>query len=227
VRERPACSGWPSGATTPRPRWQGSKATRAGSALLVLLGLQLDTAYSAIWWVFALFGAGLGLITAPIAAAAVAGMPQAQAGLASAVLNTSRQVGGAVSIALLGAVFGSRFRAALPPVLRAHAGAASGGFQATEPASRRLIDSAFISGLHAGYLVAGIALLASTLLALGLLGALRPRRAVSPPASEPERAGTGSKRRSRTGAGTSSTPTPASRCSPTRSSRNRTVPRQP
>lgn len=192
MRERPACSGWPSGATTPRPRWQGSKATRAGSALLVLLGLQLDTAYSAIWWVFALFGAGLGLITAPIAAAAVAGMPQAQAGLASAVLNTSRQVGGAVSIALLGAVFGSRFRAALPPVLRAHAGAASGGFQATEPASRRLIDSAFISGLHAGYLVAGIALLASTLLALGLLGALRPRRAVSPPASEPERAGTGS-----------------------------------
>ncbi len=35
--------------------------------------------------------------------------------MASAILNTSRQVGGAVGIALLGAVFSSRFRAALPP----------------------------------------------------------------------------------------------------------------
>jgi hypothetical protein len=72
------------------------------------------------------------------------------------------------------------------------AGSGSGGFQVTEPASRRLIGNAFISGLHAGYLVAGIALLASTLLALVLLGALRPRQAVSPSASEPERARTGS-----------------------------------
>jgi EmrB/QacA subfamily drug resistance transporter len=150
----------------------------AGGAMLLLLGLQVGTAYSSIWWIFALFGAGLGLIIAPLAAAAVAGMPQTQAGLASAILNTSRQVGGAVGIALLGAVFGNRFRAALPPAMQAHAGAATGGFQVTDPASRGVIGDAFVSGLHAGYLVAGLALLASTALAVVLLGALRSRRAV-------------------------------------------------
>src|SRR6266545_4186951 len=42
----------------------------AGSALLLLLGLRLDTAYSSIWWIFALFGGGLGLVFAPTAASA-------------------------------------------------------------------------------------------------------------------------------------------------------------
>jgi peptidoglycan biosynthesis protein MviN/MurJ (putative lipid II flippase) len=95
----------------------------AGSGLLALLWLRLDTPYSHIWWTFALFGAGLGLVTAPMAAAAVAGMPPSQSGVASAILNTSRQVGGAVGIALLGAVFSAasappcRRRSATPPAV--------------------------------------------------------------------------------------------------------------
>jgi EmrB/QacA subfamily drug resistance transporter len=148
----------------------------AGSGLLALLLLQLDTPYSHIWWTFAMFGAGLGLITAPMAAAAVAGMPPAQAGVASAILNTSRQVGGAVGIALLGAVFSSRFRAALPPGLGGAAGGATGGFQAPNPAFRRVIGDAFVSALHTGYLLAGLALLTGTVLAVVLLGALRGPR---------------------------------------------------
>jgi hypothetical protein len=152
-----------------------------GSALLLLLGLRLDTGYGSIWWLFALFGAGLGLILAPMAEAAVAGMPPAQAGLASGMFNTSRQVGGAVGIALLGAVFSNRFRAALPSALRAHAGAATGGFQAADPAARRVIGDAFVSGIHAGYLVAGAAMLASTVLAITLLRAFRPGRGAAPP----------------------------------------------
>jgi EmrB/QacA subfamily drug resistance transporter len=145
----------------------------AGSGLLALLWLRLDTPYSHIWWTFALFGAGLGLVTAPMAAAAVAGMPPSQSGVASAILNTSRQVGGAVGIALLGAVFSNRFRAALPPAVGDAAGGATGGFQVPDPAFRRVIGEAFVSALHAGYLVAGLALLTGTVLAVALLGALR------------------------------------------------------
>jgi hypothetical protein len=158
----------------------------AGSALLLLLGLRLDTGYGSLWWIFALFGAGLGLVLAPTAEAAVAGMPRSQAGLASGILNTSRQVGGAVGIALLGAVFSSRFRASLPPVVRAHAGA-SGGFQQVTPGLRRVVGDAFVSGLHAGYLVAGGVMLASTLLAVALLQAFRARPAAAA-AGEPEAA---------------------------------------
>ncbi len=158
----------------------------AGSAMLLLLGLQVDTAYASIWWIFALSGAGLGLIIAPMTAAAVAGMPQTQAGLASAILNTSRQVGGAVGIALLGAVFSSHFRAALPPALRPHADGATGSLQVTDPTTRRVIGDAFVTGLHAGYLVAGGAMLVCTLLAVVLLRALHPRQAVPAPPLGPE-----------------------------------------
>jgi EmrB/QacA subfamily drug resistance transporter len=156
----------------------------AGTALLLLLGLRLDTSYASIWWVFSLFGGGLGLVFAPTAASAVAGLPRSQAGLASGILNTSRQVGGAVGIALLGAVFSARFRGALPPAVRERAGGATGGFQAVAPAARHAVGEAFVAGIHAGYLLAGVALLVSTVLAITLLAAFRARPAVQP-ATEP------------------------------------------
>jgi hypothetical protein len=121
-----------------------------------------------------------------MAAAAVAGMPRSQAGLASGMLNTSRQVGGAVGIALLGTVFAHQFRAALPPDVRAHAGGVTGGFQAAGPAVRRVVGDAFATGLHAGYLLGGVALLSCTVLAVTLLGAFR-RQPTGPPA-EPDAA---------------------------------------
>ncbi|HEX6677335.1 MAG TPA: DHA2 family efflux MFS transporter permease subunit [Actinomycetes bacterium] len=157
----------------------------AGTAVLLLLGLQLDTPYGSIWWILVLFGAGLGLVFAPTAASAVAGLPRSQAGLASGILNTSRQVGGSVGIALLGAVFSNRFRGALPAEVRARMGGASGGFQAVPPAVRRVVGEAFVTGIHAGYLVAGSALLVGTLLAVTLLAAFRPRPAATP-AAEPQ-----------------------------------------
>jgi predicted membrane protein len=115
-----------------------------------------------------------------MAAAAVAGMPPSQSGVASAVLNTSRQVGGAVGIALLGAIFSSRFRATLPAGVGDAAGGAAGGLQVPDPAFRRVIGDAFVTALHTGYLVAGLALLTGTVLAVALLGALRRRRPAIP-----------------------------------------------
>lgn len=50
------------------------------------------------------FGLGFGVLNAPITNAAVAGMPLSQAGVAAAVASTSRQVGAALGVAILGAV---------------------------------------------------------------------------------------------------------------------------
>jgi hypothetical protein len=49
-------------------------------------------------------GVGMGLVNAPITNAAVSGMPRAQAGVASAIASTSRQVGISLGVAVFGAV---------------------------------------------------------------------------------------------------------------------------
>jgi EmrB/QacA subfamily drug resistance transporter len=132
----------------------------AAAALWALMGIEVGTPYSELWWKLAMLGAGLGLSISPATAAGVAAMPGSQAGVASAVIQTSRQVGGAIGVAVLGAV----------------AAAADGG------ATPQADPAAFLSGVHAAYLVAAAAL------AVGAVAAalfLRPRRADPGPAGPP------------------------------------------
>jgi len=56
---------------------------------------------------YVLFGLGFGFVNAPITNTAVAGMPRAQAGVAAAVASTSRQIGGTLGVAVVGAVLAS------------------------------------------------------------------------------------------------------------------------
>jgi EmrB/QacA subfamily drug resistance transporter len=97
--------------------------------------------------------AGGGLMFAPITLAAVAGVPADQGGLASGLLNTSRQIGGALGLAILATVAGA-------------AGTPTGGF-----------GGAFLAG--AGIFVATA--LAGVLVLPGQLGA--PRRQAPAPVS--------------------------------------------
>ncbi|MFE7892280.1 MFS transporter [Streptomyces sp. NPDC057412] len=56
---------------------------------------------------YVLFGLGFGFVNAPITNTAVSGMPRAQAGVAAAVASTSRQLGQALGVAVVGAVLAS------------------------------------------------------------------------------------------------------------------------
>ncbi|WP_461296965.1 MFS transporter [Streptomyces harbinensis] len=51
---------------------------------------------------YVLFGVGFGLVNAPITNTAVTGMPRAQAGVAAGIASTSRQVGSALGVAMVG-----------------------------------------------------------------------------------------------------------------------------
>jgi DHA2 family methylenomycin A resistance protein-like MFS transporter len=124
----------------------------AAAALWALTGIEVGTPYTQLWWKLAMLGAGLGLSISPATAAGVAAMPGAQAGVASAVITTSRQVGGALGVAVLGAVAAARYGGATPEA---------------DPA-------AFLAGVHAAYLVAAAALGAGAVAAVLFL---RPRRA--------------------------------------------------
>ncbi|WP_414166531.1 MFS transporter [Streptoverticillium reticulum] len=59
---------------------------------------------------FVLFGTGFGLVNVPVTNAAVSGMPRARAGVAAAVASTSRQVGQALGVAVIGAVYAQALR---------------------------------------------------------------------------------------------------------------------
>jgi predicted MFS family arabinose efflux permease len=73
-----------------------------GLGMLTALGP--DTSVAALFAAYVLFGLGFGLVNAPITNAAVSGMPRAQAGVASAIATTSRQVGQTLGVAVAGAI---------------------------------------------------------------------------------------------------------------------------
>ena len=58
---------------------------------------------------FVLAGIGLGFAFVPVTIAALMGISDDEAGLASGLINTSQQIGGAVGVALLATVFTSRY----------------------------------------------------------------------------------------------------------------------
>ncbi|HEX6347102.1 MAG TPA: DHA2 family efflux MFS transporter permease subunit [Umezawaea sp.] len=82
----------------------GTGLTTAG----VLLTTTTPTSSLALLVVaYAAFGIGFGMVNAPITNTAVSGMPTEQAGVAAAIASTSRQVGAALGVALIGAFAGS------------------------------------------------------------------------------------------------------------------------
>jgi EmrB/QacA subfamily drug resistance transporter len=71
---------------------------------VMLTGLGPDTPFVALIAAYVIFGLGFGFVNAPITNAAVSGMPRAQAGVAAATATTSRQVGLALGVAIVGAI---------------------------------------------------------------------------------------------------------------------------
>jgi EmrB/QacA subfamily drug resistance transporter len=76
----------------------------ASAALLGLAQMDVDTSYNAIWPFFVLLGAGLAMTMPSVSALAMSSVDRTRSGIASGVVNASRQVGGAIGIAVLGSV---------------------------------------------------------------------------------------------------------------------------
>ena len=113
-----------------------------GTAVIGLLRLQPDTSIGAIWWNFAIFGFGIGLSLAPMASIAIEAVDASRTGMASAVLNSVRQIGQVLGVAVLGALV----YAGLP--------ARSGGIKRLDPKGQAL----FVDGLHNALWVSAVAL---------------------------------------------------------------------
>jgi len=75
--------------------------------------LGLNTTYASLLPGFMLFGAGAGLMNVPLTNAVMQTVPQSRAGVASALLNASREVAGLLGVTVIGAVLSTRQSAAL------------------------------------------------------------------------------------------------------------------
>ena len=124
----------------------------AGLVLFARLGLHAG--YASLLPGFMLFGAGAGLMNVPLTNAVMQATPAARAGIASALLNASREVAGLLGITVIGAILRTRQAAAL----------------------RAGTDSvhAFVDGYHLGLLVTILLLAAGVVVSYVTL---RPRAA--------------------------------------------------
>ena len=77
--------------------------------LLSMVGLQVDTPYSDIFWRLMLMSAGMGLTMAPATESVMGSLPIFKAGVGSAVNDTTRQVGGALGVAVIGSVLATTY----------------------------------------------------------------------------------------------------------------------
>ena len=160
-----------------------------GAGLLLMRGVDIDSEWTALVLGFLLAGAGAGLVNPTLAEAAIGVVPRERAGVATGINNTFRQVGIAVGIAVLGALFQGQVETKLdetfatgPTALRPLAGelaqaVASGN---AEAAAARAPDGtgaflatasreAFVSGLNEILLVAAVVALAGAVLSFVLV----------------------------------------------------------
>lgn len=166
------------------------------SLFLIAMTLQPDISYAMLGWQIALFGVGCGFMMTPLAAVVLAATPQERSGLGSSLLNTSRQVGITLGVAVLGAfvlrqypgniasqLTGRGLPASVSATIAQKIAAAGAGARLT-PQSGHLslspailhqaISQAFVNTLHGAFLIATIGLLITALLVTFLMQVTKP-----------------------------------------------------
>ncbi|HET7355818.1 MAG TPA: MFS transporter [Nocardioidaceae bacterium] len=173
--------------------------TTAG--LLVISRVTVDLSY----WVLAvglvIFAAGMGLAGTPATTAITESLPEAKQGVASAVNDTSRELGSALGIAILGSALDSGYRsgtASLVHGLPAPAGqhiqssiafTQSGQLDRLGPAAQHVVataERAFVDGSSTALVVAAV-IVAVTAVAVAVVGRAVDRAPASD-VPEPQRA---------------------------------------
>lgn len=175
----------------------------AGIGMVSLVTIAPATSYLLVGPRMLLVGIGMALTMPSTTATVMGAVPAQRAGMGSATLNTSRQVGSVLGIAILGALISSHVATALPTrlgqlgigpgqrdevvdaVTRGSADLAAllpGGV--TSDDVHRAFGLSYVGGMHHAGVAAGLSLLA----ACGLIALLVRRAGVTAAASSPEAA---------------------------------------
>jgi EmrB/QacA subfamily drug resistance transporter len=163
------------GRVGPRLPIVGGLVVVAASQLLRIASTP-TSGYAIVFASEVVFAAGMGLLIAPATASIMGSVPAARAGMGSAINDSTRQVGGALGVAVMGSVAAGGFRSDLlhrvPNVAARARDSLSGALGVASSTGNRaaathLVDAsqhAFIQGLRLASAVAlGVALLGAAL----------------------------------------------------------------
>ncbi len=184
------------------PRWLMTIGMFAASiGLFGLSFVHMHSSYNAIWPFQMLMGAGMALTMPAVSATGMAAVERTKAGIASGVINASRQVGGALGIAVLGGI-GTTLAAnqwsdkiaGLSPSLHAQAEKLVPLVQGGQgkrilaithsPTAETNALQAFVHGVDRALLTGAGLTFAAALVALFGLAHMRTQAADAPPAAE-------------------------------------------
>jgi hypothetical protein len=158
-----------------------------GTGGLLMALVDADSTWRVLVAGLAVLGAGVGMANPTLASAALAAVPRERSGMASGAVNTARQLGFAVGVAVLGTVFttgaasvlrgaGSADPSGLASALSA--GQAPRILAGADPGARAgltdLLGSAYADGLRDVFLACGAAGIVGGLLVLLLVRAAPP-----------------------------------------------------
>ncbi len=158
----------------------------SASLFLIAITLQPDTSYALLWLQMALFGIGCGFMMTPLTTAVVSATPAQRSGLGSSILNTCRQLGITLGVAVLGVFVLHQFpgnitsqlmKAGLSPSVSttiakkiaaagagAHLAPQSGHMPISLAVMHQAIGQAFVDTLHGAFFIAACCLLAAAVL---------------------------------------------------------------
>jgi EmrB/QacA subfamily drug resistance transporter len=162
----------------------GTKRTVAAGLAIACVGfvlasrLQVDSSYGLLILAFVIMAAGMAMTMPPSTASILSSLPMGKQGVGSAVNDTTRELGGALGVAVLGSIFATRYTSALgslqqlPAAARQAARASVGG--AIEVAHgiggqagatfERTAKHGFVAGQSTAFLLAAGVVLAASLL---------------------------------------------------------------
>jgi MFS transporter, DHA2 family, multidrug resistance protein len=164
-----------------------------GQFLLSRLGV--DTAYLSLLPRMLLMSSGMALVVSPMTTSIMSSVPRHKAGVGSAMNDTTRELGGALGVAVLGSIVASRYSSRIDPLLSsfppAARAAAARSVSAAVGASRSLGESqgaALATAARKGY-VSGMSLATMIASSIALLAAVIVYRLLPaqtmPPTSTP------------------------------------------
>ncbi|MBY3551918.1 MFS transporter [Modestobacter lapidis] len=183
------------------PRWVvGTGLVIIGIGSLLLARVDGDSSWQVLVPGLAVLGIGVGAANPTLASAALAAAPRERSGMASGAVNTARQLGFAIGVAVLGSVFTARtastLRAAGVPDPSGTATALTGGQTAeivdqAPPEARAgladLLATAYADGLRDVFLACGAAGILGGVLVFWLVRADAPGGGQRPGAAAPAR----------------------------------------